>query len=149
MRHDLVAIAVIIAVLVCSPGAIMQSQNRAAGSSANPPGRDTVVQFSLPNLAGGFMTNEDLKGKVAVIDIWASWCHPCIAEIPIYNRLYDFFQGQDVAIVGIAVDSTRRDIQSRVRQLRMIYPILIGNDQTLQAFGRIQVFPTTVVLTKE
>ncbi len=95
------------------------------------------------------MTSDDLKGKVTVVDVWATWCRFCIEEIPKYNQLYDSLESKDVAILGIAVDSPRRDIQSRVRQLAIKYPILIGDDQALQAFGRVQVFPTTVVINKE
>jgi thiol-disulfide isomerase/thioredoxin len=95
------------------------------------------------------MTSEDFKGKVTVVDLWATWCGPCVEEIPIYNQLYDAFKGDDVALVGIAVQSPRRDIQSKVRQLGIKYPVLIGDDEALQAFGRILGFPTTVVMNKE
>jgi len=111
--------------------------------------RDAVAYFKLENVAGGFMTSEDLKGKVTVVDLWATWCNPCVEEIPIYNQLYDAFRGQDVAIVGIAVESPRRDIPSKVRQLGIKYPVLIANDEAGRAFGRIQGFPTTVVISKE
>jgi thiol-disulfide isomerase/thioredoxin len=94
------------------------------------------------------MTSEDLKGKVVVVDLWATWCALCVKEIPIYKQLYSSFEGQDVAIVGIAIDSPRRDIPSKIRQLGIEYPVLISDDQ-LTAFGRIQVFPTTVVISKE
>jgi thiol-disulfide isomerase/thioredoxin len=122
-----------------------QSQTR---SFANQPKRDTVANFKLENVAGGFMTSEDLRGKVAVVDLWATWCALCVHEIPIYKQLYNSFEGQNVAIVGIAVDSPRRDIPSKIRQLGIEYPILISDDQ-LKAFGPIQVFPTTVVISKE
>ena len=95
------------------------------------------------------MTSEDLKGKVAVVDLWATWCRPCLEDIPIYNQLYDAFKGQDVAIVGIAVYSPRRDIPSKVRQFGIKYQVLIGDDQALEAFGRIQAFPTVFVISKE
>jgi thiol-disulfide isomerase/thioredoxin len=73
-----------------------------------------VSYFKLENVAGGFMTSEDLKGKVTVIDLWATWCELCVREIPSYNQLYDAFRSQDVAIVGIVVYSPRRDIPSKV-----------------------------------
>jgi thiol-disulfide isomerase/thioredoxin len=112
-------------------------------------GRQTTPEFKLPNVAGGYMTSEDLKGKVTVVDLWATWCSHCAEEVPIFNRLYDTFKDQDVAIVGIAVQSPRRDIPSKVRQLGMEYPVLIGDDQALHAFGRVEGYPTTVVLNKE
>jgi thiol-disulfide isomerase/thioredoxin len=112
-------------------------------------GHQTVGSFKLQNVAGGFMTSEDLKDKVTVVDIWAPWCEWCVGEIPIYNRLYDAFEGHDFALVGIAVEAPRRDIESKVRQLGMKYPILIGSDEALQAFGPVQGFPSTFVISKE
>jgi thiol-disulfide isomerase/thioredoxin len=112
-------------------------------------GHDTVAYFKLQNVAGGFMTSEDLKGKVTVVDLWASWCEHCVEEIPMYNQLYDAFEGREVVFVGIAVESPSRDVQSKVRQLGIKYPVLIGDGAALQAFGPVQGFPTTVVMTKE
>jgi len=127
----------------------MRLNQTLTGLLAAEPQRDAVAYFKLENVAGGFMTSEDLKGKVTVVDLWATWCHLCVEEIPIYNGLYDAFRDQDVAIVGIAVYSPLHDIPSKVRQLGIKYPVLIGNDKASQAFGRIQGFPTTVVISKE
>jgi thiol-disulfide isomerase/thioredoxin len=132
-----------------SPSTRMRLQLASTDLQAAQAGRHTVAHFKLPNVEGGFMTSEDLKGKVAVVDLWATWCQPCVEEIPIYNQLYDSFKDDDVTLVGIAVDSPRRDIQSKVRQLGIKYPVLIGDNEALQAFGLIQGFPTTVVMSKE
>jgi len=125
---------------------------RSEQATTSPVGQDgcgRVAHFKLPNVDGGFMTSEELKGKVIVVDVWATWCGPCASEIPIYNRLYKAFEGQDVTIVGIAFESPPRDIPIRIRQLGIQYPVLIGDDQTLCAFGRIQGFPTTLVVGKD
>ena len=101
------------------------------GLQAAQAEHDAVAYFKFENVAGGFMTSEDLKGKVTVVDLWATWCSHCAEEVPIFNRLYDTFKDQDVAIVGIAVQSPRRDIPPKVRQLGIKYPVLIGDDQAL------------------
>jgi len=142
-------IVVMGAISIASPAARMHMHQASTGRQAAPAERDAVAYFKLENVAGGFMTSEDLKGKVSVVDLWATWCGPCAEEIPIYNQLYDAFRSQDVAIVGIAVYSPRRDIPSRARQLGIKYPVLIGNDTTDQGFGHVQAFPTTVVISKE
>jgi len=115
---------------------------------AAPAGRSKVVNFSLQNVAGGVLTSDELKGKVAVIDVWATWCGHCVDEIKIYNQLSDEFQNQNVAIVGIATDSPLKQIPAKVRQLGIRYPVLIGDATTLQTFG-VQGFPTTVVLDQD
>ncbi len=148
-KYGFAMIFVIGAISICSPSARMRLHQASTGLQAAQAERGAVAYFKLENIAGGFMTSEDLKGKVTVVDLWATWCPPCVEEIPIYNELYDAFRGQDVAIVGIAVESPRRDIPSKVRQLGIKYPVLIANDAAGQAFGRIQGFPTTVVISKE
>ena len=128
---------------------VVTDLHAAQAGRAAQTGRQTVPEFKLPNVAGGYMTSEDLKGKVTVVDLWATWCGHCAEEVSIYNQLYDTFEGQDVAIVGIAVQSPHRDIPSKVRQLGIKYAILIGDDEALHAFGLAQGYPTTVVLNKE
>jgi thiol-disulfide isomerase/thioredoxin len=131
--------ALISAIFIVSPPSIHPSQAA--------PGK--VAHFNLENIAGGRMSSDDLKGKVAVVDVWATWCGPCIAEIPMYKRLYDAFEGQDdVAIVGIVIESPRRDIPAKVRQLGIQYPILIGDAEAVDTFG-VHGTPTTVVLDKD
>ena len=148
-KYGFAVIVVIGAISICSSSARMRLPQASTGLQAAHAERDSVAYFKFENVAGGFMTSENLKGKVTVVDLWATWCPPCVEEIPIYNKLYDAFRGQNVAIVGIAVDSPQRDIPLKVRQLNIKYPILIGDDQTVQAFGRVQGFPTTFVLSKE
>jgi thiol-disulfide isomerase/thioredoxin len=144
-KYSFVVIAVISVIFSGSLSAERLPQQSRSAAQAK---RNTVANFKLENIAGGVMTNEDLMGKVAVVDLWATWCALCIHEIPIYKELHNSFEGQDVAIIGIAVDSPRRDIPSKIRQLGIEYPILISDDQ-LKAFGPIQVFPTTLVISKE
>jgi thiol-disulfide isomerase/thioredoxin len=149
-KYGFAMIVLIGAISICSASARMGlHQTSTRRPQAAPAERAAVGPFKLENLAGGFMTNEDIKGKVAVVDLWATWCKPCANEIPIYNRLYDAFQGQDVAIVGIAVESPRRDIPTKVSQLGIKYPVLIGSDAAYMAFGRASGFPTTLVISKD
>jgi len=139
MKNRLVVIALISSIFFVSPLYFHASQAA--------PGK--VAHFNLENIAGGRMSSDDLKGKVAVVDVWATWCGPCVAEIPMYKRLYDAFADQDdVAIVGIVIESPRRDIPAKVRQLGIQYPTLIGDEEAVATFG-VHGTPTTVVLNKD
>src|SRR5262245_44020016 len=87
-KYSFAIIGVISAVLICSPPAQMRLQPASTRFPAAQAGRDRAGYFKLQNVAGGFMTSEDLKGKVTVVDLWATWCGACIEDIPIYNHLY-------------------------------------------------------------
>jgi thiol-disulfide isomerase/thioredoxin len=147
--YSVVIVTAISGVLIASPPATPMRQ-ASTGLRAGQAGREAVGNFKLQNIAGGFMTNADLKGKVTVVDLFATWCGPCISEIPHYNQLYIANQEQpDVAIIGIAVESPRRGLESKVQQLGIKYPVLIGDNDALSVFGDVQAFPTTVVIDKE
>src|SRR5262245_52003352 len=64
----------------------------------------TAPEFNLERIAGGKVSSADLKGKVAIIDFWATWCDPCKEEVPDYNKLADSIP-EGAVMLGIAMDS--------------------------------------------
>src|SRR5438105_3484554 len=123
-----------------------------AGSSNAPADKPTLSgplpDFELENIAGGKTKAADLKGKVSIVDFWATWCEPCLSEIPKYNKLTDEYKGKDVQIVGITVESPHEDIKPKVKETGMKYTVLVGNDAVQEGFGGLIGFPTTFVVTK-
>jgi len=113
------------------------------------PAKGPAPEFELENIAGGKTAAGDLKGKVLVVDFWATWCEPCIAEIPKFNKMADEFKGKDVQIVGITVESAHDTIKPKVIETGMKYTVLVGNDKVVDGFGGLIGFPTTFVVTKD
>jgi cytochrome c biogenesis protein CcmG/thiol:disulfide interchange protein DsbE len=120
------------------------------------PDTDTNIQpskgapdFDLENIAGGTTKAAALQGKVAIIDFWATWCQPCIEEIPKFNELHDRYQGKDVQIIAVTIESPYEDIAPKVKETGIKYPVLVGNDNVVDGFGGIIGFPTTFVVTKD
>ena len=105
--------------------------------------------FELENVAGGKTKAADLKGKVLVVDFWATWCEPCIMEIPKFNKMADEFKGKNVQVVGITVESPHGDIKPKVEETGMKYTVLVGNDSVVDGFGGLIGFPTTFVVTQD
>src|SRR5262249_38604972 len=119
-----VAIAIVMALLGCKSTRTSTSTESAGPVAVKGPAPD----FDLENIAGGKTKSADFKGKVAVVDFWATWCEPCWSEIPKYNKLAEEFRGKDVQIVGITVASPYKDIKPKVAELGMKYTVLVGND---------------------
>src|SRR5262245_1118280 len=80
-------------------------------------------EFTLKNVMGGELKSDDLKGKVVVVDFWATWCVPCKKEIPEYVKLREKLKGLDVEFVGVTFDSEKaEDVKPYIKELGMTYP---------------------------
>jgi len=103
--------------------------------------------FDLPDLNGGRVSLASLQGKVLVVDFWATWCGPCIKEIPEYAEFWRKNQPRGIEVVGVVMDSGDPDeILDFVREFRIPYRQLLGDDDTAGAFGVNQGYPTTFVI---
>jgi thiol-disulfide isomerase/thioredoxin len=102
--------------------------------------------FTLPDLKGRQNKSVDLQESIVVLDFWATWCEPCIGEVPMFNRLHQKYAPRGVKVLGVAVQSGwPRDIKRFATRHKMSYTILAGNDDIVTDFDVI-AFPTTYLI---
>jgi peroxiredoxin len=135
--RQLFAILAAAAIVACGP-APKSVQNQPA-----PP-------FDLPDLSGGRVSLDSLKGKIVVVDFWATWCSPCIKEIPEYAEFYKKNRSRGIEVIGVVMDSgSPQEIDEFVREYKIPYRQLLGDEKTGDAFGVTQGYPTTFVIDAE
>jgi thiol-disulfide isomerase/thioredoxin len=118
------------------------------GQTTLNPG-SLVPDFKLNDLNGKTFKSSQLQGSVVLLDLWATWCEPCIADIPMLNRLYEKFGSRELKVVGIAVESGwAKDIKPHVAKLGIKYPVLVGTEKIVERYEMIG-FPTTYLIGRD
>jgi thiol-disulfide isomerase/thioredoxin len=121
----------------------------AAACSGCIHSRPSVPEFDVHTIAGGRLSSADLKGKVVVVDFWATWCRPCVMEIPGYNKLSEEAARTDVEVLGVAVESgPLDDVKAKVKELGIKYPVVMDAKSLVHGFGGYTGVPTTFVFEK-
>jgi thiol-disulfide isomerase/thioredoxin len=125
-----------------------------------PPPKNVVVtgeigsrmpDFSVKDLQGHEISSTDLRGKVVLIDFWATWCQPCKKEMPGYQKLLDFYGPRGFAVVGLKLD-IMRDTEDPVlfaKRIGVRYPLVVAADDLKQRFGGIEGIPTTMLYDRQ
>jgi thiol-disulfide isomerase/thioredoxin len=106
-----------------------------------------LPDFSVKDLQGHEVSSADLRGKVVLIDFWATWCQPCKKEMPGYQELLDRYGSSGFVVIGFKFD-TMRDMEDPVRFAKKIgvhYPLAVASGEMKLKFGGIDGLPTTML----
>ena len=116
-----------------------------------PDAKTANLNFTLKDLNGNDVTLSAYKGKVILLDFWATWCGPCKVEIPYFIELYTQYRTQGLQVLGFDVDDPPPALTAYVERMKMNYPILIGNGEhpLLKEFGPMPGLPTTVIIGRD
>jgi thiol-disulfide isomerase/thioredoxin len=125
-------------------------------AKANPvPEKNTTVQdnsskapdFTLSSVSGKDVSLSDYKGKVVIVDFWATWCPPCRKGIPDLISLQNEYK-DNVAVIGISLDreNTKGSVPSFVDRMGINYPVVYFNDKVIIDFGGVNAIPTTFII---
>jgi len=105
--------------------------------------------FALVNTDGKQIKLSDYRGKVVILDFWATWCPPCREEIPDFVELQKEY-AFDLQILGVSLDTdTKADVKPFIKKYKMNYPVLFGTMEVVRDYGDIQSIPTTFVIDQE
>lgn len=125
----------------------VQVQQHGLDSSLKPyAGKPQPPLLDLPDVNGQRVTRKDYRGKVTVVNFWATWCPPCVEEIPSLNRLRQAMHGKAFELVSIDYAEDKQQIEKFLQQVNVDFPVLLDSDGKVAASWGALVFPSTFVI---
>ena len=122
----------------------------AEGAACMANAKPANFDFTIKDVDGNQVSLASYKGKVVLLNFWATWCGPCKAEIPGFVRLQEKYRDQ-LVIVGFSVDDTAEKAKAYAAEYKMNYPILLGEgrEDVQDAYGPIWGIPASFVISKD
>jgi thiol-disulfide isomerase/thioredoxin len=107
------------------------------------------LQIHLKTASGERFTREDFTGKVTLVNFWASWCGPCVEEIPALNRLREHMEDRPFELISINYAENPEQIREFLKMVRVDFPVLLDEDGSYSAKWNVLVYPATFVIAMD
>ena len=105
-----------------------------------------ATNFMLKDISGNKHQLSSYKGKWVLVNYWATWCPPCLEEVPDLVNLYDHRKQKDLVVIGVVFDyKDVKEVNEYVDDMLMSYPIVLGDDSVTAQIGSAEVMPTTYI----
>ncbi|HKR01637.1 MAG TPA: cytochrome c biogenesis protein/redoxin [Pyrinomonadaceae bacterium] len=120
------------------------------GAETLPPVEkiEPAPDIELKDVSGAPVRLSDLRGRVVLLNFWATWCIPCRTEIPELNEMHRELEAQGFTVVGASWNDSLSDLQSFRQEIKVDYPILLDSESVGEKFNGIQSFPTTFIIDR-
>ena len=122
------------------------------GAALGVGGEDTRVSSAsevIRTLDGSDLTLEELKGKVVLVNIWATWCPPCVIEMPGFQDVYEEYADQGFVILGISRDRDPAKVRTFLEKKGITYPVAMATSAELGEMSRVTTLPTSFLLGRD
>jgi peroxiredoxin len=151
-RKRVVIAGIAIGIAILAVGAVRAPRNPQP-QNAKPRAElqmKIAPDFSLTTLDGRSKKLSDYRGKVVLLNFWATWCAPCRVEMPTLVDLYNKYHAQGLEIIGVSLDDGRQERVARfVSEMKINYPILLGNQSVADLYGGGRLLPQSVFITRD
>ena len=138
-------------VLLIGAFAITYSWEPSSSASIKPPKeRKAAPDFALPDASGATVRLSAYKGKVVLLNFWATWCGPCKVEIPWFVEFEKMYQDRGLAVVGVSMDEDGwQAVKPYVAKNNIRYRILLGDEPVAKLYDGLESLPVTVLIDRK
>ncbi len=136
----------IIIILIIGVYLFPSLKNRLAFAGGKPAVNERAPEFSLADLSGKNIHLSDFRGKVVLVNFWASWCPPCKMEIPGFQKIYETYKDKGFTVIGIATDDVS---PSFIKDTGMAYPVALADDKVIRDYGNISGIPASFLVGRD
>ena len=141
LKKIVFGIWILVTLVACSLGGFPNQQDPSQHSLVNNPAKD----FELENMEGEKIRLSDYRGHVVVMNYWATWCGPCISEMPVFQKLFDQ-HNPELVVIGIDNQETVEEIRPYIDELNITYEILLDKDAQVHVDYQVFGLPTTIIV---
>ncbi|HEX8926207.1 MAG TPA: TlpA disulfide reductase family protein [Terriglobales bacterium] len=138
--------AIVFAVVVTAAFAVRHGSMPEAHAAS---GAMRASDFALRTIDGTTVRLSDYKGKVVLLDFWATWCAPCKQEIPRFIEWQRRYGPQGFQVIGLSLDDTAGPVQKYARSIGINYPVALANEQVATQYGGILGVPVNFVIARD
>lgn len=110
---------------------------------------DRAPTFRVDDLSGGEISLRTFRGKVVIVDFWASWCEPCKEELPFLNRLYRDKREDGLVVIGVSVDRRLRNVRAFLRDVSVAFPVIHDDEQEIADRYSPPSMPTSFIIDRQ
>jgi peroxiredoxin len=139
------AIAAVVALYFLSSHRTVPAGDRVTNIARHP----FAPEFSLPELSGQTLELSTYRGKVVLLDFWATWCDPCREEIPHFVELQNKYRDRGFAIIGISMDDEPAQVREFYQRFHMNYPVAMGNAKVGELYGGVLGLPIAFLIDRD
>ena len=105
--------------------------------------------FTLPSRSGDTVSLETLKGKVVMLNFWASWCGPCRQEMPLLDQMHKRYSSLGFTLIGVNVEANTKDAERWLSETPVSFPVLFDKDSKVSKLYDVNAMPSTVFIDRK